>query len=258
MKTLRGGCVVSQVEEHAARTEGTRRFRTAISRAQGAKHVAQTISEYAPGESPVRVNPGAEEVLYCVAGRGSVRIAGRDYPLESGTAAYIPAGAEYSITNSRAEALRVVAVCCPQDDASHVVARPAQSGCGTPPARTVREQERPPIRSGDRHFRLLVDKDLGCRAVTQFVGFIPPSKAPFHFHTYEEAIFILAGAGVVHTQLEGDAVPDSQPFSAGTSIFLPAGCLHCLENPGTEPVRLLGVFYPSGSPSVSYDAGSDH
>jgi mannose-6-phosphate isomerase-like protein (cupin superfamily) len=256
MKTLRGGCVVSQVEEHGARTEGTRRFRTAISRAQGAKHVAQTISEYGAGESPVRVNPAAEEVLYCVKGHGSVRIAGREYPLEPGTGVYVPAGSEYSVTNPTADPLGVVAVCCPEDDGSHVVAQPTQSGCGTPPQRTVREQERPPIRSGDRHFRLLVDKDMGCRAVTQFVGFIPPSKAPLHFHTYEEAIFILEGSGVVHTQLEGDAVPDSHPFAAGTCIFLPAGCLHCLENPGTEPVRLLGVFYPSGSPSVSYDQKS--
>ena len=110
----------------------------------------------------------------------------------------------------------------------------------------IHESERAAIPTGDRSFHLLVHKDLGCERVTQFLGVIPPSRAPFHYHTYEEAIYILQGSGIVW------ADDESCEFTAGTSIYLPPGQRHCLENPGPKEVRLLGVFYPSGSPAVNY------
>ena len=118
---------------------------------------------------------------------------------------------------------------------------------GERPRLVIHEREREAIPSGDRRFKYLVDKDLGCRQVTQFLGYIPLSKAPFHSHTYEEAIYILQGEGVVHTD------DGSSEFGPGTSIYLPPGARHCLENPGPGTVRLLGVFYPSGSPATRYD-----
>jgi mannose-6-phosphate isomerase-like protein (cupin superfamily) len=83
--------------------------------------------------------------------------------------------------------------------------------------------------------------------VTQFVGSIPPGRAPDHFHNYEEVLFILRGegrmwAGMTHT-----------PIAFGSCIYLPKGQVHCVENTGDGELRLLGVFYPAGSPSVRYD-----
>jgi oxalate decarboxylase/phosphoglucose isomerase-like protein (cupin superfamily) len=43
-----------------------------------------------------------------------------------------------------------------------------------------------------------------------------------------------------------------QPVRAGTCIFFPRGVSHCLENSGTGLMRVMGVFYPSGSPGVHY------
>jgi len=247
MKLLKGGCRVFQLEDFPYVREGTRTFRRPISRETGAQHVAQTVSDYAPGRSPARVNPSSEEVLYCVSGHGSCSIAGNTYPLEPGSALYVPAARSYAIDNPGPGAIRIVAVCCPEDEGSRVVSGSMPMADGNDAARLlVHEQEREPQRSGDRQFKLLVDKDLGCERVTQFVGFIPPSKAPFHFHPYEEAIYILEGSGTVHSPEE------SCEYGPGTSIFLPIGCSHCLENTGPGPVRLLGVFYPSGSPAVSY------
>jgi mannose-6-phosphate isomerase-like protein (cupin superfamily) len=112
----------------------------------------------------------------------------------------------------------------------------------------VHEDEREDIRAGeDRIFRYLVHTDLGCRQVTQFAGWIPPSKAPFHYHTYEEVIFILEGSGMVHVDEE------ACEFDAGSSIYFPAGVRHCIENPGNTTIKLLGAFYPSGSPGVAYE-----
>jgi mannose-6-phosphate isomerase-like protein (cupin superfamily) len=106
-------------------------------------------------------------------------------------------------------------------------------------------REKLPATSG-REFCLLVHTDLGCRQVTQFVGWIPQSAAPFHFHTYEEVLFILSGRGILHVE---DGECDVFP---GSSIYFPVRVKHCLENPEPEPLRLLGVFYPSGSPAAAY------
>ena len=226
--------------------DGTRSFRSTICRETGAREIAQMVSEYRRGRAAARVHPEAEEVAYVVSGNGTCHIGGFRYALEAGAGAYIPVGEAWSMENPSATPLMVVSVCCPEEQAQSAE-EPASPSAGEAPRRVVHERERQAIRSGDRRFKLLVDKDLGCRQVTQFVGFIPPSKAPFHYHTYEETIYILEGVGVVHTEQE------SAEFGPGTSIYLPPGTRHCLENPGEDAVKLLGVFYPSGSPATRYD-----
>ena len=112
----------------------------------------------------------------------------------------------------------------------------------------MHEDERETIRAGkDRLFRYLIHTDLGCTQITQFAGWIPPSKAPIHYHTYEEGIFILEGHGIVHMDEE------SCEFSPGSSVYFPIGVRHCVENPGDSTIKLLGAFYPSGSPGAAYE-----
>ena len=41
----------------------------------------------------------------------------------------------------------------------------------------------------------------------------------------------------------------------GSCIYLPRGQVHCVENTGDAELRLLGVFYPAGSPAVRYETG---
>ena len=36
----------------------------------------------------------------------------------------------------------------------------------------------------------------------------------------------------------------------GSCVFLPRRQVHCVENLGPGPLRLLGVFYPAGSPAA--------
>ena len=219
-----------------------------ISRASGATQITQSVCEYGAGRSPTLVNPVAEEVLYVIQGQGTCYIDGVSYHLRPGTGVYIPPGAEYSVENPGPGSLRIVSACCPEDPQRHAVAKLRTAASGDAPPRTVHERDREVIRAGkDREFRYLVHTDLGCRQVTQFVGWIPPSKAPFHFHEYEEGTFILEGCGVVHVENE------SCEFGPGSSIYFPKGVRHCVENPGAGPMRLLGVFYPSGSPSAAYE-----
>jgi mannose-6-phosphate isomerase-like protein (cupin superfamily) len=234
-------------------SEGVRRFRVPISRAMGARDIAQTISQYSRGFAPTRRNPEGEEVLYVVSGAGDCYIDGHRYRLEPGVGVYIPPSSICQIGNTaelddHREQLNIVSVCCPEDFAaesnlSPVVADPRD----TTPFRTVREELQPAIPAGDRSFRLLINRDVGCRRVTQFTGLIPPGRAPMHHHPYEEAIYILEGEGRVWIE------EDSAAFGPGTSIYLPRGVTHCLENTGRTNVRLLGVFHPSGSPGEAYE-----
>jgi mannose-6-phosphate isomerase-like protein (cupin superfamily) len=250
VKVLTGGCRVYSAEDGQHSALGNWAARTVISQNSGAQRITQTVSDYAPGLSPAVMNPGAEEVLYVVRGQGKCRVNGFEYPLRSGVAVFIPPGAVYNIENTFEETMRLVSSCCPEDPRRHVVDGPQPPGSGKPPRLLVHEDSRDDIRAGhDRLFRYLVYTDLGCKQITQFAGWIPPSKAPVHYHDYEEGIFILEGHGIVHTD---DA---SSEFEAGCSIYFPIGVRHCVENPGTSTIKLLGAFYPSGSPGEAYEPG---
>lgn len=252
MKTLSGGAAVIERGE-LDRIEGTRRYRAPVSRSMGARDIAQYVSSYGEGVSLARRNPTGEEVLYVVNGSGTCLIDGYSYELRPGTAVYVPPGSVCQIENlddrgRGVSNIDLVSVCCPEDEGVEIgLDSLIRAPRDTKPFRTVREAERPAIQTGDRTFKLLVNQDLGAKHVTQFVGTIPPGRAPMHHHTYEEAIYILEGQGRVWTN-EGDA-----GFEAGSSIYLPRGVSHCVENTGSTNIRLLGVFHPSGSPDVAYD-----
>ena len=115
---------------------------------------------------------------------------------------------------------------------------------------TVRYTDRESLpATPNREFRFLVNEDLGCLDVTQFVGTIPPGRAPLHSHHYDEVVYVVEGEGVVH--LGGK----DTPIGPGSCIHLPPLQEHCLENTRPTPMRVLGVFHPSGSPaSKAYEA----
>lgn len=252
MTILPGRAAIIDNAPHSER-EGTRSFHIPISRATGALDLTQIISAYDSGLAPARRNPTGEEVVYVVRGTGTCYIDGHRYLLERGVGVYIPPGSVYQIEKDVEEVggdnlLETVSVVCPEDDAAESGLSPLTANpLDTTPFRTIREDQEKSIAAGDRTFKLLVSRRLGCQNVTQFVGVIPSGRAPMHHHPYEEAIYILQGEGRVWIE---DAAAD---FKAGTSIYLPRGVSHCLENTGTVDVRLLGVFHPSGSPGEAYE-----
>ena len=75
-----------------------------------------------------------------------------------------------------------------------------------------------------------------------------PGRAPAHQHSYDEIVHVLAGHGVVH--LAGRRAE----MGPGTSVYLPRYQPHCLENTGSGPLEVLGVFYPAGSPAAKQGA----
>ncbi|HEX3109994.1 MAG TPA: cupin domain-containing protein [Thermoanaerobaculia bacterium] len=148
------------------------------------------------------------------------------YDLGSDEGIYIPAGASLTL-NDRAT---YVSSLTPATPSGRRIER-------------LRLADQPRQKTADRWYAELVQAE-----VTQFVGSIPPGRAPDHFHLYEEVICILAGEGIMH------AGESSTPVAAGSCILLPIRQRHCLENTGSGELRLLGVFYPAGSPAVRYTA----
>jgi mannose-6-phosphate isomerase-like protein (cupin superfamily) len=187
-----------------------------------------------PGRSGPRRLESTQELLYVESGRGTLHVAGDEHPLESEMGAYVVSGEEYELENAGPEELVVV-----------VVEAPLELGTAIDPARrTVRYADRPVLRAGaDREFRYLVNQDVGCLDLTQFVGLIAPGRAPDHSHIYDEIVYIIEGEGILH--LGGQ----EKVIGPGSAVHLPPLAEHCLENTGKGSMRVLGVFHPSGDPA---------
>jgi mannose-6-phosphate isomerase-like protein (cupin superfamily) len=182
----------------------------------------------------------------------SMFINGWHRELTPDTGIYIHPGEVFAIDNPGSDPVIFISSQCPDPGRLPEFIEPMKSPLpeSSPPHRLpiVRLSDRAPQSTADRWYRVLVDDEVGSAQVTQFVGSIPPGRAPDHFHNYEEVLFILKGEGRMW------AGKTSAPIGSGSCIYLPKGQVHCVENTGTGELRLLGVFYPAGSPSVRYDA----
>lgn len=173
---------------------------------------------------------GKGEAWFVLGGTGQLMPAGA--ALAEGTAVWLAPGVSYSVTgHSELEVL-----------ATTVAGGDSHDG---PDVQVVRLDDCAVEYTGDREFRVLLSEGL---TFTQFAGYIPPGRAPAHHHTYDEVVHVVAGEGVVHLA-SGDAW-----IGPGTCIYLPPLQEHCLENTGTEPLRVLGVFHPAGSPAAKREA----
>ncbi len=208
--------------------------RLTIDASRGCRLLEQRLIGFEPGRSRPRGSEERQEVLYVAAGRGHLRLNGTSYELEPDMGVFIAAGERYEVENPDAAELVLVSVTAPQDHPS-----PEDNG-----RRAVRYDDQPSLpASPNREFRYLVDHEVGCLDVTQFVGVIPPGRAPLHSHTYDEVLYVVEGRGVLHI---GDL---HEPISAGSCVHLPPLVEHCLENTGKDSMRVLGVFHPAGDPA---------
>ena len=94
-----------------------------------------------------------------------------------------------------------------------------------------------------RQFVLGARPDVGCGSVTQFIGLVPPGRAPDHFHTYDEVIYILEGEGALH--IDGESAPLRAGPGASTC---PHAIVHCLENTGDTELAPARCLPSRGSP----------
>jgi len=185
-----------------------------------------------PESSEERVNDADDEVLYVLSGRATATLGTERRELAPGSAAFVAHGTTWRV--DEVDGLEVLSVLVrePLPAQGHAVLDVAGSEADTATA--------------GRQFRLLATPEVGCASVTQFVGYIPVGRAPDHFHTYDEVVYVLEGEGTLHIGGETAAL------EPGSAVHLPARLVHCLENTGPGEMQVLGVFRPAGSPAEAY------
>jgi mannose-6-phosphate isomerase-like protein (cupin superfamily) len=242
MPHLKGAYVVRESDvPHGSAPGGLGTVRETINRAIGCRNLVQRVLRYLPGTRGESLNPGEEEVLFVLQGRGEAAIGGRECDLRPDMGVLVPPGVRCRVASRGPGELVLLSAVSPQPGeppGQQAEARLREDG-----RLWVSVEEEEDIPAGDdRRFKLLIDPRYGCRNLTQFVGVIERSRAPFHSHTYEEVIYIVSGDGVVHVDDE------THPIRRGTCIYLPPGLPHCLENSGEAPLTLVGTFCPAGDP----------
>jgi len=187
------------------------------------------------GESREVGDPGHDVLLFAFAGSGQLD----GDALGSGSAALLLEG-EAALLVAGAESVSLVRVTLGADTDLHAPMGPRER---IVPIDAVE----PGKATGSRSFQILFGPHNGSRRATMFVGYVPPGKAPWHYHLYDEIVWIWRGPGRYHL---GDEV---EPLEDGSAFRITPREIHIVEN--THPERelaVLGIFTPAGSPSAAY------
>jgi mannose-6-phosphate isomerase-like protein (cupin superfamily) len=197
------------------------------------------------GNASPKGSTDCDTLIFVRAGSASLEIIGSDeensVKVESGSAIQVRNGESFFWANGND--LVALEVCIPvtgpyarkQSSPTEIFQRHVKQGVSDKGAAT-----------GSREFEVLFDANNGSSAATMFIGFIPPSGAPDHYHLYDEICHIVSGTGSVVV----DGV--ERKISAGSTFSVSPRLLHSVVNSGTKDLWLLGIFRPQGSPAAAY------
>jgi mannose-6-phosphate isomerase-like protein (cupin superfamily) len=202
--------------------------------ARGCRKFAQRALAFAPGSSRERIAAGDDEILYVLRGTAALAVGDAQVEVGPATGVFVGRGTPWSVVTAEPLELVSVLVHDPEPAAPGLYGLVDLGGADRRSA------------TASRQFTLGVTPQVGCRSATQFIGYIPPGRAPDHFHRYDEVIYVLDGSGTLHIGGE------QAPLGPGACVHLPATLVHSLENTGEQELALLGVFRPAGSPAEAY------
>ena len=212
-----------------------------VAPAAGSELAIETV-HLARGESLEVGSTEDDSLLFLLAGHGMVSLAG-GHAVHAGAAVLVLADESAKLTGGEDGLTAVRASIGPKVD------RHAPIG----PRETLVAAERVEAGSatGKRSFQVLFGPHNGSTRATLFVGHVPPGAAPWHFHLYDEIVWIWRGEGRFHTQAA------TEPLAAGSAFRISPREVHIVENTSTtEELVVVGLFTPAGSPSAAYLPGA--
>ena len=241
---LDGGAYVLSPDAAKDQKNGTLAWQRLIGAADGAKHISLYRFVAGAGPSPWQSYGQSEVVLFVVAGSGAVLIEDRRFDAGPQTGVFIAKGEAFAFDAKTP--MTIMATICPQVNAPAFGDGPTGHFDAAIIARTAPVDHDKAQVMADRFFQVLIDEHTGSHEITEFIGEVPKSRAAMHRHLYEEAIVILSGEGMMWTE------HCRAPVSPGDIIFLSRRQSHSLECTDEAGMRLMGAFYPAGSPAINY------
>ncbi len=183
--------------------------------------------------------PEHDSLLYVVTGSGSLTVEDVPADLEEGCAALVLAGEHATLEPGAGELVVLQATVGSKAD-RHAPLGAREVVVGVEAASTSKA-------TGARSFRVLFGPHNGSTRATLFAGYVPPGRAPWHFHLYDEIVWVPEGTGRV---LRRDS---EESLAAGTAFRLRPREVHIVENSSPErEMTVLGIFTPAGSPAAAY------
>ena len=183
-------------------------------------------------------HPDDDVLLWVVDGEGTLSLGGDSLTLGPSTAALVLAGEQAAV--EAPGSLRLLRVTVGPGADRHSPLGPRETTASLDDAWAE-------AATGARSFQLLFGPHNGSKRATLFAGYIPPGKAPWHYHLYDEIVWVPEGPGRLHL---GEAVQD---LAAGAAFRLRPRQVHIVENASPDrELTILGVFTPAGSPSAAY------
>jgi mannose-6-phosphate isomerase-like protein (cupin superfamily) len=222
----------------AARPVAGATERPVLTQEFGSAFLTQTVRALDSGSTSGPHESGEnEEVLFVLAGTGALLLGNQEIDFAPESGMLIVPGETYRLRADSATEIVVVRVLHPVAEVE------------TGPRRVISRLDEQDVgqATAGREYRILTGQSTGFRSGTHFVGYIPTgAAAPVHYHRYDEVIYVIEGAAVLH--IEGE----HNPLRAGSSVLLPSRVLHQIENTGDIPFREVAVFVPGGSPAAAY------
>jgi quercetin dioxygenase-like cupin family protein len=181
-----------------------------------------------------------DSLLYVASGTGSLSLDGLTAELGPATAALVLAGEQAVIAAD--STLQLVHVTVAQVTDRHALLGDRET--------VVRiDASRAQQAFGMRGYQILFGPHNGSTRATIFIGYLPPGRSPWHYHLYDEIVWIPEGPGRLHRH----RAAEPEELGSGSAFRLRPREVHIVENVSAEEeMMLIGTFTPAGSPSAAY------
>ena len=191
------------------------------------------------GESHELGRPDDDSLLYVIDGSGVLAVNGATWPVAAGAAGLLLSGERGRLEAVEGRVAAIVATVGPGVDL-HAPLGPRNA------VERLNHAESEQA-TGARSFQILLGPHNGSTRATLFAGYIPPGKAPWHYHLYDEIVWVPEGPGRLHL---GD---DTTELGPGAAFRLRPRQVHIVENTSdSHELTIIGVFTPAGSPSAAF------